>query len=73
MTVSMFPIACGICGDPSADTMLVQAALAGGMSLPFIFRDNLTAFIRRRLGRTQDADSCPLPPGPDAAPSDEDR
>jgi hypothetical protein len=69
----MLPIACGICGDPTADTMLVQAALAGGLSLPYIFRDRLGAFIGRRLGRGQDTESCPVAPEHDDAPSGEDR
>jgi len=53
----MLPIACGICGDPTADTMLVQAALAGGLSLPYVLRDRLGAFIGRCLGRRHDAAS----------------
>jgi len=70
----MLPIACGICGDPTADTMLVQVALASGMSLPFVFRDRLTALVRRRLGgRSHEAESCSLLPGPDESARDQER
>ena len=57
-------VACAICGgDPATDTMMINAAIAGGMSIPFFFRDRLAVTARRILGRREDEPtaSCPLP------------
>jgi hypothetical protein len=55
--------ACAICGgDPATDTMLVNAAIAGVMSVPWVYRDRIRAVARRRRGLSEDepADACPL-------------
>jgi len=60
-------IACGICGgDPATDTMLMQMALAGAISMPLFFRERAHRFVRR-LRRVPDpaGESCPLAPDTD--------
>jgi hypothetical protein len=55
--------ACGICGgDAATDTMLVQAAIAGVMSVPFLLRDRITAKVRgwRGLPPDEEAESCEI-------------
>jgi hypothetical protein len=59
-------IACIFCGgmDPNSDSLLLQAAIAGGITAPWILRDKLRAMIARARGKAQpksDADACPLP------------
>ena len=59
-------IACMFCGgmDPNADSLLLQAAIAGGITTPWMLRNQLRALIKRLRGdRTADdiADACPLP------------
>jgi len=55
----MFSIACAICGgDPVADTMLVNAAVAGVLSMPWIFRDRIAAMASRIRGKPQDDDEA---------------
>ena len=60
-------IACGICGgDPATDTMLVNAAVAGAVSMPWIFRDRITAVIRRLRGKPDATESfCAIEPDED--------
>ena len=60
-------IACGICGgDPATDTMIVNAAVAGALSMPWLFRDKLAAVVRRLRGKADDAEaSCALMPDED--------
>lgn len=60
-------IACAICGgDPATDTMLVQAALAGALSVPFIFREHAYRVVRRLRGLPDPSEeSCPLVPHTD--------
>ena len=60
-------VACIFCGgiDPNADSLLLQAAIAGGITTPWMLRNQLRALIKRlRGGRTAadaDASDCPLP------------
>ena len=64
-------VACAICGgDPATDTMLVNAAIAGVMSMPFIFRDRLSVTVRHILGRREEepAASCQLSTDEDDPP-----
>jgi hypothetical protein len=60
-------IACGMCGgDAATDTMLVQAALAGVLSVPWFFRDKLAMLARPMRGIPEPSDEyCPLPPAED--------
>ncbi len=53
-------IACAICGgDPATETMIVNAAVAGALSVPWLFRDRIVAVVRRRRGRPdRPAESC---------------
>jgi hypothetical protein len=62
-------VACAACGmDPASDTMLVQAAIAGVMSLPWIFRGHAYKVMRRVRGKPEPAEeSCPLPADDDEA------
>lgn len=55
--------ACAICGgDPATDTMLVNAAIAGVMSVPWVYRGRIMGVVRRWRGLSEDepADSCPI-------------
>ena len=57
-------MACAICGgDPATDTMLVNAAIAGAMSVPWIFRDRIMVVVHRWRGLPEDepANACPIP------------
>jgi len=59
-------IACVVCGgDPSTDSLLLQAAIAGGITTPWMLRNQLRALIKRLRGdrAADDADdpACPLP------------
>jgi len=60
-------IACIFCGgvDPNADGLLLQAAIAGGMTAPWILRDKLRAMFARLRGRGRatalNASACPIP------------
>jgi len=63
-------VACAACGmDPASDTMLVQAAIAGAMTVPWLLRDHAFRLVRRvRKMPEPDADkSCPLPAEGDEA------
>jgi hypothetical protein len=53
-----------MCGaDPATDTMLMQAALAGVLSIPFFFRERASRIVRRLRGMPDSAEeSCPLAP-----------
>ena len=62
--------------DPNADSLLLQAAIAGGITTPWMLRNQLRALIRRLRGdRTADdvADACPLPYDDEAEPPASDR
>jgi len=55
--------ACAICGgDAATDKMLVNVAIAGGLSVPFFLRDQITARVRRWRGQSGEElpDSCPI-------------
>ncbi|MBA3688211.1 MAG: hypothetical protein H0W81_05225 [Chloroflexi bacterium] len=60
-------VACIFCGgmDPNADSLLLQAAIAGGISAPWMLRSKLLALVSRLRGRPAAADlndaACPLP------------
>ena len=60
-------IACGACGmDAATDTMLIQVAIAGGLSVPFFFREQAYKLMRRVRGKPEPtAESCPLTPDAD--------
>ena len=63
-------IACGICGgDPATDTMIVNAAVAGALSMPWLFRDRIAAVARRLRGTSDDREaSCAIAPDEDDGP-----
>jgi hypothetical protein len=60
-------IACVFCGgmDPNADSLLLQAAIAGGITMPWMLRAKLLALIARVRGKApaieSEADACPRP------------
>jgi hypothetical protein len=59
-------VACIFCGgmDPNADSLLLQAAIAGGITAPWMLRAKLLALYVRLRGRTRVAepeDTCSLP------------
>ena len=60
-------IACGMCGgDPTTDSMLLNAAIAGVIGMPWFFRDKLAVAVNRMRGIAEPSDeSCPLPPAED--------
>jgi hypothetical protein len=55
-------IACAICGgDPATDTMLVNAALAGVLGLPWMFKDRIFSVARRlRVEQSTEPEACEL-------------
>jgi hypothetical protein len=58
--------------DPNADSVLLQAAIAGGITAPWMLRAKLLAFVARLRGRTPVAtpeDACPLPGDEDLGPT----
>lgn len=67
-------VACIICGgmDPNADSLLLQAAIAGGITAPWVLRSKLLALVSRLRGRptTTDPDdaACDLPYSDDLEP-----
>jgi hypothetical protein len=71
-------VACIFCGgmDPNADSLLLQAAIAGGISAPWMLRSKLLALVSRvrarRTAALDDAD-CPLPYPDDAEPPTSER
>jgi hypothetical protein len=60
-------VACAVCGgDPATDAMLVNAAVAGAISMPWMFRAKIAATLRRIRGGTQPhEESCPIEPSED--------
>jgi hypothetical protein len=64
-------IACAICGgDPATDTMIVNAAVAGAISMPWLFRDRIVAVARRLRGSPDTpAELCAIAPDEDDGPS----
>jgi hypothetical protein len=55
----MLACACGL--DPSSEsTMLHSLLLSGVLSVPFIAKDQILAWVRQRLGRATpvDTESC---------------
>ena len=63
-------IACMFCGgmDPNADSLLLQAAIAGGITTPWMLRNQLRALIKRLRGDRAADDACPLPYDEDVDP-----
>ena len=63
-------IACALCGgDPATETMIVNAAVAGALSMPWLFRDRIVAVARRLRGRpAHPAESCAIAPDEDDGP-----
>lgn len=59
-------VACIFCGgmDPNADSLLLQAAIAGGITTPWILRSKLLALVSRLRGGGSavvlDDAGCPL-------------
>jgi hypothetical protein len=72
-------VACIFCGgmDPNADSLLLQAAIAGGITTPWILRAKLLALVSRLRGRGTaagfDAAACPLPYAGDQEPPTSER
>ena len=71
-------VACIFCGgmDPNADSLLLQAAIAGGITTPWILRTKLLALVSRLRGRETEAvvggAACPVPyPGDEEPPTSE--
>ena len=72
-------VACIVCGgmDPNADSLLLQAAIAGGISAPWMLRTKLLALVSRLRGRPTaatdpDDAACAVPyPGDEDPPSSE--
>jgi hypothetical protein len=60
-------VACILCGgmDPNADSLLLQAAIAGGITTPWILRGKVVALVSRLRGRGTPPDlddaACPVP------------
>ena len=52
-------VACIFCGgmDPNADSLLLQAAIAGGITTPWMLRNQLRALIKRLRGGRREADA----------------
>lgn len=67
-------IACVFCGgmDPNADSLLLQAAIAGGITAPWMLRSRLRAMVDRLRGSRRSGEAhdlaCPLPEADDADP-----
>lgn len=66
-------VACVVCGgiDPNADSLLLQAAIAGGLTAPWMLRAKLQAFVARLHGRSSVAtpeDACSVPQADDTEP-----
>jgi uncharacterized protein YgfB (UPF0149 family) len=72
-------IACMFCGgmDPNADSLLLQAAIAGGITTPWMLRNQLRVLIKRRRGDRPgddaDAAACPIPYDEDGEPRTNER
>jgi hypothetical protein len=72
-------VACIFCGgiDPNADSLLLQAAIAGGITTPWILRSKLLALVSRLRGRETatvlDDAACPLPYAGDVEPPTSER
>jgi hypothetical protein len=71
-------VACILCGgmDPNADSLLLQAAIAGGITTPWILRGKVVALVSRLRGRGTAPDlddaACPVPyPGDEEPPTSE--
>jgi hypothetical protein len=60
-------VACVFCGgmDPNADSLLLQAAIAGGITAPWMLRNRLRMLISRFRGRLATVEpvdaACQLP------------
>ena len=66
-------VACIFCGgmDPNADSLLLQAAIAGGITAPWMLRAKILEFVARVRGRSPVAspeEACPLPHADDSEP-----
>ena len=71
-------VACMFCGgmDPNADSLLLQAAIAGGITTPWMLRNQLRALLKRLRGDRTAADvddACPSPYDEDAEPPTSNR
>ena len=71
-------VACMFCGgmDPNADSLLLQAAIAGGITTPWMLRNQLRALLKRLRGDRTAADvddACPIPYDEDAEPPTSNR
>ncbi len=71
-------VACILCGgmDPNADSLLLQAAIAGGISVPWMLRSKLLALVSRLRGQPAVADAeaaCPLPYADELEPPTSER
>jgi len=65
-------IACMFCGgmDPNADSLLLQAAIAGGITAPWMLRTKLRAMVDRVRGirRAEEELACSLDERDDQEP-----
>ena len=65
-------IACMFCGgmDPNADRLLLQAAIAGGITMPWMLRAKLRAMLDRVRGKHPAGEdlACSMPEHDDAEP-----
>lgn len=67
-------VACLFCGgiDPANDQLLLQAAIAGGITTPWLLRARLLAFVARVRGRLRGDEAsgpdCPIPGADDESP-----
>ena len=63
-------IACALCGgDPATETMIVNAAVAGALSMPWLLRDRIADIVRRLRGKADaSAESCAIAPDEDDGP-----
>ena len=60
-------IACALCGgEPATETDDLNAAVAGALGTPWLFRDRIAAVVRRLRGKSDDPEaSCSLMPDED--------
>ena len=72
-------VACVFCGgmDPNADSLLLQAAIAGGISAPWMLRTKILALVSRLRGRETatnlDDVACDVPYADDVEPPTSER
>jgi hypothetical protein len=63
-------LGCAFCGgDAATEAMLVNMAVAGGVSVPYFLRDRIRAGLRRLRGLpSDDGDSCEIAEHTEDAP-----